>query len=88
MRDATCAITMRDIDVDEQITIDYAMVRNGKIVLEGDIFTPSICRGNISPLDYTNIDLKFFKYFSPFVQEICVNDMTGGITRNLTVDST
>jgi SET domain len=92
MEDATRVVTIRDIGINEQITIDYAMVRNGTLVLEGDVFPcfcgSGSCRGTITPQDYTIIELKHFKYLSPFVQEMCVNDMTGGITRNLTTYST
>lgn len=93
MEDATRVVTLRSIGVNEQITIDYAMIRNGALVLDGDVFTCfcgniGFCRRTITPQDYTIIELNKFKYLSPFVQEMCVRDMTGGITRNLTSDST
>jgi hypothetical protein len=92
MEDATRIVTMRDIGTNEQITIDYAMVRNGTLVLDVDVFAcfcnSGSCRGTITPQDYTIVELNKFKYLSPFVQEICVNDMTGGIPRNQTADST
>jgi uncharacterized protein len=84
MSSAISVVTMRDIAVDEALTIDYAMVNNGgkNIAAEtfechcgdGDASThPTECRGVITAFDYQKVGYQHFHFLSPFVRDAYLN---------------
>ena len=73
MLDSVRVISMRDIAVDEPLTLDYAMVNNGKRDLNGDCFLckcgASTCRRTITGKDYKMVGYRYLDFLSPFVRE-------------------
>jgi uncharacterized protein len=87
MSSAICVVTMRDIAVDEALTIEYAMVNTGRKNIAAETFechcgdgnfvdagsNQTQCRGVIAALDYQKVGHKYFHFLSPFVRDAYLN---------------
>jgi SET domain len=92
MMDAFQIMTIRDVAMHEELTIDYAMVNSASRSLCGDTFPcfcgSTNCRGTVTAQDYKMVGHRYLNYLSPFVKnkytKSLVDDMT---TQQLTITS-
>jgi uncharacterized protein len=83
MMDSVRVITMRDISLNESLTLDYAMINSGKRELNGDCFLcqcgADMCRRTITGKDYRMVGYRYMEFLSPFVREKYLNQLPGGV---------
>lgn len=71
MKDATTFVAMQDIEPDEELTIDYAMIEeNNNLSVKCNCGSDN-CRKTFTGSDWKNADLqkKYKGFFSPFIQK-------------------
>eukprot|EP00474_Spongospora_subterranea_P007467 CRZ07925.1 hypothetical protein [Spongospora subterranea] len=79
MLDSVTVVALRDIELGEEITIDYAMVNDGLIQGPSDNFKclcmSPWCRGEITSNDWKIVELqkRYGNFFSPFLCNVIAN---------------
>lgn len=70
MRGEITFVAMKDIDTDEELTIDYAFIDNEDYSFECHCGAPN-CRKIVTGFDWKNKELQkmFFPYFSEYLKE-------------------
>lgn len=80
MEDSTTVVLLQDLDVGEELTIDYGAVNSGVITSKCDNFAchcqSSACRGKVTSEDWRLPELqqRYWPYFPPFVKKLVMND--------------
>lgn len=76
MADSITVVAMRNIESNEEVTIDYAMVNSGIVSMKNDDFLcicgSSMCRGKFTSFDWKipQLQRRYKNFFSPFVQQL------------------
>lgn len=76
MRGEITFVAIKDIDTDEELTIDYAFIDNEDYAFECHCGAPN-CRKIVTGFDWKNKELQkmFFPYFSEYLKEKIRNNL-------------
>jgi SET domain len=92
MMDSVRVVTIRDIAVNEQVNIDYAMVHKPSHKKSGDMFRcrcgSANCRGKVNEEDYKIVGHRLFDYMTPFVQAKYMKGMARELEQKATMTTT
>lgn len=88
MADSITVVAMRNIESNEEVTIDYAMVNSGIVSMKCDNFLcicgSSMCRGKFTSSDWKipQLQRRYKNFFSPFVQRMITKSRVNCITKS------